>query len=83
MLNDTENYFTISKFEEGWGMENADCEEQLYDYCLEELFIPEEKIEELAMNSEYELEVILHDLSIKDIEEDWYVNLIRVSKIRK
>jgi len=60
-------------------METADCEEQLFEYCLEVLFIPDDKIEELNMISD-ELEVILKDLEIEDVNDDWYVNLLKSSK---
>ncbi|PIF04294.1 MAG: hypothetical protein CSA86_02760 [Arcobacter sp.] len=61
-------------------MEDVECEEQIYDYCLEVLFIPEEKIEELSMNSDSELEINLTGLEYEDLTEDWYINLFRISK---
>ncbi|RXJ60930.1 hypothetical protein CRV04_00735 [Candidatus Marinarcus aquaticus] len=73
-MNDHERYFIINEFEEGWGMEDIVCEEQLFDYCIEVLFIPEKKIEELNMTHEG-LEIILHNLKINDLTEDWYVHL--------
>ncbi|QDF28283.1 hypothetical protein [Halarcobacter anaerophilus] len=76
---DYEKYFIISEFEEGWGMEDIVCDEQLYDYCLEALFIPEEKIEELSYTANG-LEIILCDLESEDISEDWYVNLLKTAK---
>ncbi|WP_044415842.1 hypothetical protein [Halarcobacter anaerophilus] len=76
---DYEKYFIISEFEEGWGMEDIVCDEQLYDYCLEALFIPEEKIEELSYTANG-LEIILCDLETEDISEDWYVNLLKTAK---
>jgi len=80
IVNEPEKYFVISEFEEGWGMEEVECEEQIYDYCLDVLFIPEEKIEDLAMNEESYLEITLKDLEIEDIAEDWYVNLFKMSR---
>jgi|OM-RGC.v1.033393830 hypothetical protein len=79
-LKDLEKYFLIEDFEDGWGMEDEFiCEEQLFDYCVEALFIPDEKIEELNM-IDGELEIFLKDLDVEDISEDWYVNLIKNSK---
>lgn len=78
--NEPERYFLISEFEEGWGMEDIDSEEQLYYYCMEALFIPEEKIEELNLDNNYCLEIQVKDIGIDDITEDWYVNLLKISK---
>ena len=80
IVNEPEKYFVISEFEEGWGMEEIECEEQLYDYCTEVLFIPEEKIDELAISGETYLELTLKYLEPEDLGEDWYVNLFKMSK---
>lgn len=49
-MKELERYFVIDEFEDGWGMEDEFiCEEQLFEYCIEALFIPEEKIDELNM----------------------------------
>lgn len=79
-VGEPEKYFLISEFEEGWGMEDVVCEEQLLTYCTEVLFIPEEKIEELNMDENYCLEIILQDLEEDDILDDWYVNLLKSSR---
>ena len=68
-MKEFEKYFIIDEFEDGWGMENVESEEQLYDYCTEVLFIPDDKIEELNMKDD-EL----------DINDDWYVNLLKNAK---
>lgn len=60
-------------------MEDIQCEEQLYDYCIEALYIPEEKIEELN-EKDNNLEIILCNLEIDDIAEDWYINLQKTSR---
>jgi hypothetical protein len=79
-MKELEKYFLIDEFEEGWGMEDEFiCEEQLFDYCTEALFIPDEKIEELNM-IDNELEIVLKDLELDDLAEDWYVNLQKSSK---
>lgn len=78
-MKEYEKYFLIDEFEEGWGMEDVVCEEQLIDYCSEALFIPNEKIEDLNMR-DFQLEIVLKDLEFEDISEDWYVNLIKSSR---
>ena len=79
-MKELEKYFLIDEFEEGWGMDDEFiCEEQLFDYCTEALFIPDEKIEELNM-IDNELEIVLKDLELDDLAEDWYVNLQKSSK---
>ncbi|WP_121626237.1 hypothetical protein [Poseidonibacter antarcticus] len=78
-MKEFEKYFLMDNFEEGWGVQTADCEELLIDYCIEALFIPEEKIEELTM-VEGEMEIVLKDLEIDDVNDDWYVNLLKNSK---
>ncbi|ABV66985.1 hypothetical protein [Aliarcobacter butzleri] len=78
-MKEFEKYFIIDEFEDGWGMENVESEEQLYDYCTEVLFIPDDKIEELNMKDD-ELEIILADLESEDINDDWYVNLLKNAK---
>lgn len=79
-MKELERYFLIDEFEDGWGMEDEFiCEEQLFEYCIEALFIPEEKIDELNMIGN-ELEIVLRDLELEDINDDWYVNLVKNSK---
>ena len=80
VVNEPEKYFVIREFEEGWGMDEVECEEQIFDYCLEVLFIPEEKIDDLAMNEDSHLEISLTDLEYEDVTEDWYANLFKMSK---
>lgn len=79
-MKDLEKYFIIDEFEDGWGIEDEFiCEEQLFDYCIEALFIPEEKIEELNM-VDSELEIVLRNLEFEDLAEDWYVNLQKLAR---
>lgn len=80
-MKEDERYFLINKFEDGWGMENPSCEEQLFDYCTNALFVPEENIEELTMTSDG-LEIVLKDLELEDINDDWYVSLYKTSKYK-
>ena len=49
-MKELEKYFLLDEFEDGWGMDDEFiCEEQLFDYCVEVLFIPDEKIDELNL----------------------------------
>lgn len=80
VVYEPQKYFTVSEFEDGWGMQEVECEEQLFLYCTEVLFIPEENIEELSINDNYNLEIYIKDLEYEDTEEDWYVNLLKISK---
>ena len=80
VVNEPEKYFVIREFEEGWGMDEVECEEQVYDYCFEVLFVPEEKIEDLSINEDSHLEISLTDLEYEDVTEDWYANLFKMSK---
>ena len=79
-LKELEKYFLLDVCEDGWRMDDEFiCEEQLFDYCVEVLFIPDEKIDELNMRND-ELEIVLKDLELEDMHEDWYVNLVKNSK---
>lgn len=80
LITEPEKYFLISEFEDGWGMDDVNSEEQLYYYCTEALYIPEEKIEEVNFDDSFNLEISLQDLELEDFSEDWYVNLIKISK---
>ncbi|WP_198305920.1 hypothetical protein [Arcobacter vandammei] len=78
-MKELEKYFLINEFEDGWGMDSDFiCQEQLFEYCVEALFIPEDKIDELNMLDD-ELEIVLKDLDFEDADEDWYVNLQKCS----
>ena len=74
-----EKFFVIDEFEEGWGMEDEIWDEQLIDYCVEVLYIPSEKIEDLNMDNKLNLEITLANLELDDIRDDWYVNLKKIS----
>lgn len=85
MIERVRKIFLLDEFEDGWGMDDEFiCEEQLFDYCVEVLFIPDEKIDELNMRND-ELEIVLKDLELEDMHEDWYVNLLKKfqRKLRK
>ena len=76
-MEDFEKCIVIDKFEDGWGIDEFYHEDLLYDYCIEVLYIPEEKIEELTMQS-FGLEIILRDLTKDDLAEDWYTYLKKI-----
>ena len=75
-----ESIFVINKFESGWDMN--DLASDIYaqeEYCTEALEIPDEKIYGTEMIANGLLEVVLTDINKKEMNEDWYINLIRVS----
>ncbi len=74
-----ENFFVVPIFEldTNWMMRGFSSEEYALEYCAEVLGVPHEYIEE-AMLSEEGLEVMLLDLG--EVEEDWYIQLKRLSK---
>ncbi len=75
-----ESVFLVNKFESGWDM--VTLEEDVYaqeEYCLEVLEIPDEKIYGTEMIGKGLMEVVLTDIQKTELEEDWYVNLNRVS----
>lgn len=78
-MRELEKYFIVDSFEEGWGIDEYAYEELLFDYCVEALFIPPEKIEELQMIGEL-LEITLCELELDDSAEDWYINLHKINK---
>jgi len=78
-MRELEKYFLIGEFEEGWGIDEYAYEDMLFDYCIEVLFIPPEKIDELQMLG-YMLEITLHDLELEDTKEDWYINLHKLNR---
>lgn len=71
-------YFLIDNFEEGWDLDIFYGDELASEYCIEVLYIPQEKIDELAMQS-HGLEIYLTDLSKHDLTEDWYTNLTKMA----
>lgn len=77
-MRELEKYFIVKSFEDGWGIDEYAHEDLLFDYCLEVLFIPEEKIDELQMLGRM-LEITLHNLEIEDTSEDWYLNLHKIN----
>jgi len=73
-----ETYFLLTTFEDGWREEEFIYDEVVFDYCVEVLDIPEEKIKE-AIYSEQGMEINLTSLEAEDTADDWYVNLHKIS----
>ncbi|HHD79922.1 MAG TPA: hypothetical protein ENK98_09890 [Epsilonproteobacteria bacterium] len=75
-----ESIFVVKKFEEGW-----DTEELIHDtfiqeeYCIHALEIPDDKIYGTEMIGNGLLEIVLTDISKNELNDDWYINLSRVS----
>ncbi len=74
----TKRYVIIDKFEDGWEIDEFSYEELLFEYCTDALFIPEENIEEITYNSTG-LEIILSNLEVDDLNEDWFTNIKKLS----
>lgn len=75
-----ESIFIINKFEDGYSVD--DMYDDVYaqeSYCIEVLEIPDEKINATQMIGNGFLEVVLEDIDQDEIDEDWYVNLSRLS----
>jgi len=73
-----ETYFLLTTFEDGWREEEFIYDEVVFDYCVEALEIPEEKIEEATYGNEG-IEINLTSLEKEDLTDDWYVNLHKIS----
>ncbi|WP_296824787.1 hypothetical protein [Sulfurovum sp.] len=75
-----ESIFVVNKFEEGW-----DTKELIQDiftqeeYCIQALEIPDEKIYGTEMIGQDLLEIVLTDISENELNDDWYINLTRIS----
>lgn len=73
-----ETFFLLTTFEDGWREEEFVYDEVVFDYCVEVLDIPEEKIEEATYTNEG-IEINLIALEKEDLIDDWYVNLHKIS----
>lgn len=78
MENKMEEYFLISEFEDGYDIEDLAHEDAALEYCSTALYIPIEKIQNTSLTSEG-LELSLFNLNSEDIQDDWFVNLCRIS----
>jgi hypothetical protein len=75
-----ESIFVVNKFESGWNI--IDLQEDTYiqeEYCIDVLEIPDEKIYGTEMIGNGLLEIVLTDIDQSELNEDWYINLNRVS----
>lgn len=74
-----ENIFLVNRFEDGWGTNELSDLDAQEAYCIYALEIPDEKIYGTEM-LDSGLEIILTDLEKSELNEDWYVNLYRLSR---
>ena len=75
-----ESIFVVNRFESDFNV--AELYDNVYaqeSYCIDVLDIPDEKICGTEMIGKGLLEVILSDISTEELDEDWYINLHRVS----
>ncbi len=75
-----ESIFLVTRFEDGWDM--MDLESDVYtqeEYCMDVLEIPDEKIYGTEMIGNGLLEIVLTNIQKAELEEDWYINLDRLS----
>lgn len=75
-----ESVFMIKKFDDGWDL--GELAHDIYaqeEYCTEALEIPDEKIYGTEMIGKTLLEVVLTNIQKSELNEDWYINLTRVS----
>ena len=70
-----ENVFVIRSLDNGWGWPDMYTEQDIESYCLEELEVPEEHIDEVAcFDNAFQL-TLKRQRSYHN--DDWYVNLMR------
>lgn len=72
-------FVTLNEFEDGWDIDKYAHEDLLYEYCLDALFIPEDNLDELAMNDNGILEIVFKDLELEDLREDWFTYLQKIA----
>ena len=73
-----ETFFLLTTYEDGWREEEFVYDEVVFDYCVEVLDIPEEKIDEATYTNDG-IEISLTSLEKEDLIDDWYVNLHKIS----
>ncbi len=70
-----DNVFVIRSLDSGWDWPDMYSESDIELYCLEELEVPEEHIEEVqCLNNAFQLTLKRERSYHRD---DWYVNLMR------
>lgn len=75
-----ESIFVVNRFESSFNV--AKLYDDVYaqeSYCIDVLDIPDEKIYGTEMIGKGLLEVVLSDIAKEEVNEDWYINLHRVS----
>ena len=75
-----ESIFVVNSFESSFNV--AELYDDVYaqeSYCIDILEIPDAKIYGTEMIGKGLLEVVLSDIDKKEVYEDWYINLQRVS----
>ncbi len=72
-----ENVFLIRSLDSGWDWPDMYSENDIEQYCLEELEVPEEHIDEVkCFDNAFELTLKRQRSYHRD---DWYVNLLRTA----
>lgn len=75
-----ERIFVVNRFENNFNV--AELYDNVYaqeSYCIDILEIPDEKIYGTEMIGKGLLEIVLSDIDRAEVNEDWYLNLNRVS----
>lgn len=70
--------FFIIKIGEDEYSSHLEYDDMAFEYCIDILEIPEEKIEYVTIVEE-SIELSLKNLINEDIGDDWYVNLYKIS----
>jgi len=73
-----EEYFLIKEFEDGYNIDDLVYDDAAQEYCSTALDIPSEKIQSTTMQADG-LELSLYNLDSDDLQDDWFVNLCRIS----
>lgn len=75
-----ESIFIVNRFDSGWDIEALSHD--IYaqeEYCIEVLDIPDEKIYGTEIIDNSALEIVLTGITKNELNDDWYINLNRVS----
>ncbi len=70
-----DNVFVIRSLDNGWDWPDIDNENDIELYCLEELEVPEELIDNVACFDHAFQLTLKRERSYR--RDDWYVNLLR------
>jgi hypothetical protein len=75
-----ESIFVVNKFESGWDLMDLQVDTYIQEeYCIDVLEIPDDKIYGTEIIGNGLLEIVLTDLEKSELNEDWYINLNRIS----